>query len=189
MPIKKKTVKKAIKKVAVDRKFLKKLADRIYNPADRSFLRLCDGKLQNGPDPTDESRPMHCGLGELYFAMTGKQPEFTGVSEDGVVDLAVELSSLQAMKDEIRGKAITGIKKLGLIDALQESLIEAVNETDDECLDDGLENRFREVLNDIPESNDDGCGHDAESCTLTDFRNRSKRVASKLREAAKLLPV
>lgn len=77
-----------IKSKKVTRKFLTDLARDIYNPSTRKYMRLCSGKLQNGPDPKN-SRPMHCGLGELYFAITGVQPEVTGVDEAGVVELAV----------------------------------------------------------------------------------------------------
>jgi len=59
----------AKKKVVVNKKFLNDLANWIYDPAKKSFLRLCSGTLQNGPDPEDEERSMHCGLGELYFAI------------------------------------------------------------------------------------------------------------------------
>ncbi len=78
----------------VTRKFLLDLADAIYNPKTRKFLRLCDGALTNGPDPTNRERKMHCGLGELYYAMTGRHTTQDCVTEDDVVDLAAELSPL-----------------------------------------------------------------------------------------------
>ncbi len=213
MPIKKKIVKKAKKPLVVNRKFLTRLADRIYNPADRTFLRLCDGKLQNGPDPTDETRPMHCGLGELYFAMTGKQPEETGVDEGDVVDLAVKLSPLNGLRaklveqeEEKFAKAADAIKKLDLPDDAKDTLVCALQDADrehtediDEDDRDDDEHYFREALDNIPGENDDGCGNSAAGgtnewgdpikvCTLTDFRKRSRRVANQLRAAAKLLP-
>lgn len=66
---------KSSKKPIVTWKFMLDLADRIHNAKMGKFLRLCNGTLQNGPDPT-KRRTMHCGLGELYFAMTGKHPKF-----------------------------------------------------------------------------------------------------------------
>lgn len=107
--------KKASKKkapVVVNRKFLLDLANDIYDPKTRRFLRLCCGTLQNGPDPTDEERPMHCGLGELYYAMTGMQPHgdyktgVPSVNEADVIDMACKLSTL----NKHRTKTISAIK-------------------------------------------------------------------------------
>lgn len=200
MPIKKKltkkTTKKTMKKVSVDRKFLLNLANSIYDRKTRKFLRLCDGKLQNGPDPTNPKRPMHCGLGELYFAMTGLQPESTGVNEDDVINLAVKLSPLDGLRkielqkrDEKLEKAESFLKKLELRAGLTDDLVELIktekSNEDDE--DESLESQFRSILDEIPGENDDGCG-DEEYCSIGTFRERSKRVAEKLREAAALLP-
>lgn len=161
----------------VNRKFLLNLADDIYNPKTKSFLRLCDGKLQNGPDPTDSTRPMHCGLGELYFAMTGMQPEEARVSEDDVIDEAVELSTLREQKEKWEAQ----IEKLAVPDFVKEAALAALNE-------DGKyqapEAEFRRILNEIPSSNDDEQG---DVCDVATFKARSKRVAEKLREAAELL--
>lgn len=199
MPTKSKSVKKAKKNVRVDRKFLMDFANDIYNSKTHKFLRLCNGKLQNGPDPTNSKRPMHCGLGELYFAMTGLQPHATGVSEEDVVDIAVKLSplnGLRAKKDrEEHAKldaAIKAIKKVGLdfyteadaLRPLEEKKEEIDNIDDDERNDE--ERSFRDALDEIPSENDDSCND--EYCSASDFRERSRRVAAKIREAASYLP-
>jgi hypothetical protein len=77
-----------------------KLADKIYDPKKRTFIRLCYGLLQNGPDPTNGVRTMHCGLGELYFAMTGRHPETDYVLERDVTKMAVTLSQCKSEEFE-----------------------------------------------------------------------------------------
>ena len=187
------------KKTAVTSNFLLNLANDIYNPKTRRFLRLCNGKLQNGPDPTDEERPMHCGLGELYFAMTGTQPEFDGVSEDDVVNLAVERSLFAGQADAKEKEAQasfrnakSAIKKMKLRTSLELALIETVeneqvdyDELDDEDKRSPEEQEFRDLLDEIPSVNDENCGHN--TCSFEAYRKRSQRVASKLRAAAKVL--
>lgn len=174
------------KKTIVNRKFLNALADRIYNSKERTFLRLCTGTLQDGPDPTDVKRHMHCGLGELYYAMTGHQPERDGVNEDDVVNLAVELSTLKTKdKDAVRSNIEKMVMKLDLPKTAREILAEHAYDIEDDDLSDEAEDKFRVILDGIPGTNDDGKG---EECSVTDFRQRSKRVASKLRAAAKVLP-
>ncbi len=166
MPTKTKA-KKAPKLPTVDRKFLIDLARSIYNPSTKKFLRLCDGKLENGPDPTNSKRPMHCGLGELYFAMTGKQPRTEDkITESGVVNLAVKLSTLVS-EDDAREKAVAAIQVLGLSDTQKEALVDAVNEAYNLEVD---EENFRNALNEIPIANDDSCGN---ACSISDFRDRS----------------
>jgi len=182
----KKTPKKIVKKkpIVVDRKFLMQLADDIFNPRTQKFLRLCDGVLQNGPDPTNPKRPMHCGLGELYFAMTGRQP--TAVGEADVVNMAVEKSTINdstsRAHDEACCRARDAIDKLDVPEEMKDNLYDAVDNTDTYNCD---EDNFRQILDEIPGSNDD-CKGDA--CSIADYRNRSKRVAEHLREAAALLP-
>lgn len=178
------------KKVVVDRKFLTELADLIYDPKTKKFLHLCDGTLQNGPDPTDEERPMHCGRGELYYAMTGRQPYDDGVGEDDVVELAVELSTFpnpEKEKERLIERTVKSIKSLKLPEPLEDRLICAAEEArdDDDIIDRADEEEFGSILNSIPTSNDDKCG---DGCDVKTFRERSKRVAKKLRDAAKLLP-
>jgi hypothetical protein len=171
----------------VTRKFLLGLANDIYDPQTRRFLRRCRGTLQNGPDPIDGKRTMHCGLGELYFAMTGKQPEQTGVGESDVVDLAVELSALNGAGSKVRERAVTGIKALKLPPSLEEELLQDIKDLDDEELT--AESEFRRVLDGIPGTNDSAgsCGVGGD-CSYTAYRSRSAQVAKKLREAAALLP-
>ncbi len=179
-----------MKKVNVNRKFMMDLANRIYNPTSRKFLRLCNGTLQNGPDPKDPRRPMHCGLGELYFAMTGKQPEETRISEEGVIDLAVQLSPLDGAADKARKEALDAVKALKVSEYVKDQITESLENIDNDDLTDNSEVKFREALNEIPGANDqdnDGGCRDG-SCSFDTYRSRSARVAKLLREAAKLLP-
>jgi hypothetical protein len=177
---------KVQKKVVVNRKFLNDLADSIYNPKTRKFLRLCEGTLQNGPDPIDGHRTMHCGLGELHFAMTGMQPEETNATEGEVVSMAYDLSPLNGLDDILREDAVKEIKKTKLSAAVKEALLDQVAYLNDDEL--GVNDEpFLSALESIPDENDDGCGHD-EACTPATFRKRSQRVAKKLREAASYLP-
>lgn len=186
--------KKKNKKVIVNRKFMLDLANRIYDPKTRQFLHLCDGTLQNGPDPTDELRPMHCGLGELYFAMTGKEPKEDRVDEGDVLDLAVELSTLPVVEEEktrLTNNTIAAIKSLDLSEDMERRLLDAVevDESDDDICDVGDKiEAFKGALDAIPQVNDDGCGDESDECSITEFRKRSQRVAAALRAAAKLLP-
>lgn len=173
------------KTVRVTRKFLNELADKIYDPKTKKYLRLCNGVLQNGPDPTNKRRPMHCGLGELYFAMTGRHPDTDHVSENDVLDRAVELSPLRSEATRNRSAAVKAIKSMRLPEAAKAELLNATDALDDRDLSGEWE--FRNILDDIPNENDlDGCSD--HECTVKVFRDRSRRVASKLREAAKLLP-
>jgi hypothetical protein len=188
------------KKVTVDRKFLTDLANEIYSSRNRTFLRLCNGTLQNGPDPTNEKRPMHCGLGELYFAMTGLQPEETGIDESGVIDLALELSPLAGLREKAEAEALAKfqkaadtIRKLNLDCDLEDQLLGTISDAEDEVSEDvDEENRdddehyFRFALDEIPGVNDDGCNDG--SCSIEQYRDRSKRVAAQLKEAASYLP-
>lgn len=195
----------------IDKKFLLKLADQIYNPKTKKFLRLCDGELQNGPDPTNKKRSMHCALGELYFAATGLQPEDTGVDEDYVVNLVVKHSALSQYDnvyfedefDKYIDKIIAKIKSLDLPDIWKEITCNAlINHADwdnmsDSERDDAIPHRkliddaerFRELINDLQSTNDcaaDGLGCDVHSYKA--FQTRAKHVAKQLREAAALLP-
>lgn len=192
-------MKSKSKKVRVDREFLLNLANDIYNSRNRTFLRLCNGKLQNGPDPTNKKRTMHCGLGELYFAMTGLQPEMTGVSEKDVVDLAVELSPLNGLREKRDREAhanldaaLNAIRKMNISETLKETFIyniddekEAIDNVEDDDRDDE-ESSFRETLDAIPDENDDDYCND--ECDAAIYRERSKRVAAMLKKAASYLP-
>lgn len=179
--------------VRVTRSWMESLADSIYNPRTRTFLRLCSGTLQNGPDPTDEKRPMHCGLGELYFAMTGHQPEEDGVGESDVVDKAVELSGFGGVREAAVKRAIAGVKALKLPGDVEDEMIDAIeraDEDDESSFQPEGEVDFRELLDAIPDKNDQDTGH----CSVMsdqsweNYRNRASRVATQLRRAARCLP-
>lgn len=174
------------KVVNVNKQFMLDLARTIYDSKTKQFLRLCDGTLQNGPDPTDEERPMHCGLGELYFQMTGHQPHEDGVDEEDVVNLAVELSPLDPNKcrEKLVKQVRSALKNVDLPSSVEEQMLDVLDNLDEDELSQNL-SAYREVLNDIPTENDDSCG---DECSTTDFLKRSRRVATQLREAAKLLP-
>ncbi len=175
-------------KVIVTRKWLLDFADTIYNPKTKEFLSLCDGTLQNGPDPEDKKRVMHCGLGELYFQLTGKQPKAAHVEESGVIAEVIEHSSLlKVVADEkvALKKLLDNLKVPGDYN-IEEKLADLKEAVDDfyPTADDDRISNFREVLNDIPHENDDDSGVG----TIAVYRARSKRVAGVLRRAAKLLP-
>lgn len=175
------------KNVLVTRAWLNDLADSIYNPKTKKFLRLCDGKLQNGPDPLNAKRPMHCGLGELYFAMTGLQPHTTGVCEDDVIELTLYNSTLaQPVRDAVTALKQT-VKSLTGVSASSKS--EFTDNLDCEISDllDALPKgvKFKDILDEIPGENDDSCG---DVCDDDTFKKRSERVAKQLRAAAKVLP-
>lgn len=181
------------KKVVVNKKFMLDLANSIYDPSTKKFMYLCDGTLQNGPDPK-QGKPMHCGLGELYFAMTGNQPKQDGVDEEGVVQHAVELAQFQraeALVDEKRAEVAKALKNVDLDDYTIERMIslaeDSVRDDFDDVDDDGFIGtcEFRRALDDIPSQNDDECGDD---CSVSTYRERAKRVAKQFREAAKYLP-
>jgi len=183
MPAKKKS-----KPVRVTRKFLLDLADKIYNTKTRSCLRLCTGTLQNGPDPKDPKRSMHCGLGELYFAMTGREPKEDFMTEDGVVELAVELSTVLHEDEEFEQER-QKIRDLGLDPVVEDNLIEAYDAVVFNSEYHSVEDQFRDILNSIPDVNDSRPpGLNVDVCSYETYRTRARLVAKKLREAAKLLP-
>lgn len=63
--------------------FLREVAQRIHDPKTGEYLRLCTGTLKSSHhEDGDESNPqvIHCGLGELYYAVTGEHPNrFQGI--------------------------------------------------------------------------------------------------------------
>ena len=169
-----------VKEVVVNAEFLNNLANDIYDPKTKRFLHLCDGTLQNGPCPINESRPMHCGLGELWFAMTGTQPkQKKGLSESDVVDKAVELSTI----DHEFTTAEAEIRKLKLPKDAIESLVDHLMDSRGDL---GKEGRFREILDEIPTEND-GVTEEGEEQTVTAYKTRARSVAKLFRDAAKLL--
>lgn len=185
--------------VVVDQQFLRDLANKIYNSRNRKYLRLCHHVLQSDPHPKNPSRPMHCGLGELYFQMTGYEPRETNVCEHEVVDLVVARSTLKdyfdgevkaargAIEDLRLPAELKGAKRR-LLEELEEATRWNENEAEDKSCGVMAEKlvNFRSLINDIPKINDDGT-FDA-ACTNGDYKARAKRVAKVLREAAKMLP-
>ena len=176
--------KKTPKKI-VTASFLNRLADEIYNTKTESYLNLCVSTLQNGPDPIDAERPMHCGLGELYFAMTGRQPNQDHVSESDVVDKAVELSRFAGARAKNVENANRRIKAIGLPREVEMAALDAVIESDDDDFRDSKEVKFRDALDNIPTTND--LGPCTPECKPTDFRKRAIRVAKQIRKAASFL--
>lgn len=165
----------------VNQKFMNDLADKIYDPKNKTFLRLCSGILQNGPDPTNKKRPMHCGLGELYFAVTGRHPESDNVCEEDVTEVTIDRSTIET-NDAIVKRFRKGLNTLGL----PKSAIELIEDPElDEWDVPTPENKMRTLLDSIPNANDDCISTD--SCTVGDFRARSRRVATVFRKVAKLL--
>ncbi len=187
--------KKHAKKV-VDKKFMNDLADEIYNPSTKKYLRLCTGTLRNGPDPVDEDRPMHCGLGELYFKMTNRQPNLSKITEDDVVEECIKRSTIdpdgRAEKKErnLRKTLNEELRKLSLTEGQICCMVDAaVMELDPMEFEDKA-TEFRRLLSEIPNVNDetgDKC-EDGVVCHAKDFQARAKAVAKILREAADLLP-
>jgi hypothetical protein len=157
----------------ITKKVLKQIADSIHDPESGRYLNLCAGTLQNGPDPVCETRTMHCGLGELYFVVTGHQPEEDHVREDGVIYTVTERSTIGEQKKA----AIKAIKKAKLSRDLEEHLLQEAEDWDY-----NYEETFRDLLDTIPDENDIG------DDVTKDFAARAKRVAKVLREAAELLP-
>ena len=190
------TKKSAVKKPGnktVDRKFLMQLADRIYNPKTKQFLRLCTNHLQSGRDPSDSVRPMHCGIGELYYAMTDRHPRDARISDaDKVIDLAVKMSPLPmghasmitAEKAKIAA-ARNAISKIKFKDNnLDVELFDRLDTAEDDldCLDDPTED-FRKALNEVIDANDN-----IDDLTTRGYQTRARHVAEQFRNAAKLLP-
>jgi hypothetical protein len=167
----------------VTRKVLENIADNIHNPKTGHYLNLCEGTLQNGPDPVCATRQMHCGLGELYFVVTGHQPEEDEVDENGVVDLITNRSTIgdhQKLLEKKMTLAKKQIEKMDLPEALCAKLLCQFENFDTEYTE--QEDNFRDILILIPNENDQGGENVAE------FKDRAKRVAASIRKAAALLP-
>lgn len=166
----------------VTRAVLENIADSIYSPKSKCYLNLCFGTLQNGPDPACETRHMHCGLGELYFVVTGHQPEQDGVSEREVLELVEKRSTIHELykaQDKKLVVASKAIKKLGLSEDLTADLLDTLDNANEA---EYVVEEFRSLLNSIPDVNDQGGENEP------DFESRAKRVAATLRDAAALLP-
>lgn len=174
----------------VSRQFLNDLADEVFDRDQKTFIRLCAGTLQNGPDPENPKRSMHCGLGELYFAMTGLQPKTRRtLSENDVVALAVKQSTLISDNKVKIANAVAMIRGLPkfIADYIE---ISSVTPEDDERV-----GEFSDLLDSIADVNDNvegtkqpGWDDACEIETPTTYRRRAAAVATILRKAAKLLP-
>lgn len=158
----------------LDSKFFRKLAKKIYDPKKRTYLRLCTGTLTNGPDPKNPRRKMHCGLGELYFQMTGNHAEITEMDEDDVIRECIdncEFESLVDSKIKAVREAIEAIDGLDLDWYAVSEILDKVKENYDP------EEKILKLLEDIPEIND--------GCEVFDVRSR--KVAKIFNEIADIL--
>jgi len=166
----------------VTKAVLNKIADSIHNPETGDYLNLCRGTLQNGPDPVCEARQMHCGLGELYFVVTGRQPEEDDCDEGDVIDLITDRSTIGEWEEKLEKQIAAVQKKLDKLDLPQELRDDLLQSLENfEIGDKQVE--FEEALNEIPNENDQGVERDAQT-----FKARAKRVAAQIRKAAELLP-
>lgn len=99
----------------------------------------------------------------------------------------LEYKKLTQAREKIRKLDVSKELKLSLIETITEEIEELDGKEPDEESPEALkEQKFRDALDDIPNTNDDGVEEDA--CTIGNYRARSKRVASQLRKAAKFLP-
>lgn len=184
MPVTKKKQPAKQNKV-VNRKFLENLAKRIYDPKTRKYLRLCTGALQDKICGV----PMHCGLGELYFEMTGKQPLETGIDEDNVIAMAINRSTLNVDSWKMLEQARSAIKNLKMSKAVKDVLDDHLLDVSESDLYDAEVEAFKEVLEEVMSKNDGADPKDkGKFCPAERYRRRAMRVARCFRDAAKLLP-
>lgn len=187
--VKKSAVKKA-PKVYVDRKFLNDLAKKIYDYKSKKFIRLCAGHLCE-PDPLNtgkNSKMLHCGLGELYYAMTGEDDFSSSVTENDVIETAFDLSSFQGVRfdrDQKFSKILKEIKAMKVPEHVKETLQGAVEDASEESRSEE-EYSFRNALNEIPNQNDGISSYQKNQTQV--YKDRAKAVAMCLRKAAKFLP-
>lgn len=181
-------MKKQIKIKPLTSKFFSDLANKIYNPKTKKYIRLCDGLLTNGPDPKNPKRKMHCGLGEMYFAMTGKH---TGkLKEADIKKLVMDnlALSIKIKKDELKIRNL--IKSLKNINSAVKS--EAISAIDDLFVAADYKNTQNDIFNildDMP-ANNDNCGGGIYSCNDEGvYILRSQRIAEDFRTIAKKLAV
>lgn len=178
-----------VKEVYVNRKFLNDFAKKIYDPKTKKFTRLCHGTLVSIKRNKDKKivKVMHCGLGELYYAMTGTEPKTKSprTSEDDVVDLAVELSSFKKAEVDLDAKFKSVLQTIDKLAISDDSKYRLRNAVAFEKANDDSEEQFRNLLTEIQSINDD-CGD--ESCTVAVYKERAKAVAEQIKAAAKFLP-
>lgn len=134
---------------------------------------------------------MHCGIGELYFAMTNSDPK--NLEEDEVIELAVKMSPLpekqQLLHSAEKAKYAelkATIRKLKLKNNdLDVDLYDRLDRAEDDLNDeDDLSEEFTRSLEEVMNVNDDDYG-----TSPAKYKARAKRVAEQFRVAAKLLPV
>lgn len=177
-----------IKIKPLNAKFFNDLANKIYNPKTKKFLRLCEGLLTNGPDPTDKKRRMHCGLGELYFQMTGQHT--ASLEEDDVVELAMDnLSPKSAIIQQFEKLKNIIENQTPVIKEIFSSAIDCVEADGRVCLLSKKERTILNILNNIPIVNDETERKYEDFCSTDDeiYLERSKNVSEKFRKIAKIL--
>jgi hypothetical protein len=132
---------------------------------------------------------MHCGLGELYFAMTGLEPNASNVSEDDVIKIAVERTSVYtSIQREIdKSKAI--IQKMNIDNDMKRNMLNIMVlhdlENTYQYFDAKLE-RLRGAFEAIVKINDQDSASNMCSNHKT-YKARAKRVANQFRKIAALL--
>lgn len=95
------------------------------------------------------------------------------------------MSALANSAESAKAMATKAIMSLDMSDSAKDQLISNLDDIDDEEWS-VAETEFRQILDDIPSVNDDGC--DDGKCSASDYQDRARRVAKSLRDAAKLLP-
>src|SRR5690606_17669338 len=143
---------------------------------------------QNGPDPKT-GKPLHCGLGELYYRMTGVQPEDAGVSEEHIVRLAVNKTRFRTDRpgliSELASRdmaAVSPLKKTSK--ALHESVLVAIRKHWADRVRD-REGAFTQELELIQDANDEGSNLSRSGRWMSPseiYRSRACRVARRLRK-------
>lgn len=149
----------------MDGDFFRRLADDIYDPTTGSYLRLCKGKLQNGRDPDDACRIMHCGLGEVYYAVKGEHPNphitkmsdaqaVRAISDAVVDDLVGRRPNMDREALKGLGQALDSLERLGVVQANGSPDIEVRINKKFKLELENLRCALCDALNDIPEKND-----------------------------------
>lgn len=168
-----KTKKAEIKKpkeTLVTYEFLMNLAKKIYDPKTRRFLQLCHGSLSHFEK--DTRRWLHCGIGELYYAMTGRRSG--SLKEDAILTMAVQRSCLQTPTLKEIASVING---LNISHDAKVSIINDFSDYDDCDLRSKDANKFYDLLQKVANENDES----------SDYLSRAKAVAAQFRIAAKFL--
>lgn len=176
-------MKKQNKIKPLDAKFFTNLANRIYDTKTRKYLRLCSGKLTNGPDPENSNRQMHCGLGEAYFAMTGNHTGSLG--ESNVIDEIMDNLSIKIKNKQDKLNIINMIKSLKNIDKnIKEIAQDTLTLEFDDNVNTDQEQSIHDILINIPNNND--CN---KTCDFGEkmYKDRSRRIAKNFRDIAKIL--